>query len=238
MSALGVLGIALCGAVIAALRPHVRRPASVTRERLRLLKLAVVARSLAASWLALLLLFEVLGYAARLPAPRSWAVGTPALLVGVAWIGNAAAGLWCLPWLAPSDVALGLATPGHRGKIVRYGLTRLTLLTRAGWLLQVPYLALLHRPAAVRATEHRERLELRFQRPRWTEEELSLLRQAAIFSPYRDMTLPVRISRRGDSVTVELGASRDAAEAHLRRSLEQLVAGLDAPRQRELPEDT
>lgn len=228
MSTAGLLSIALCGGVIATLRPHARAPRSLTRGRLLLLKLAVVARSFAASWVVWLLLLELLAYAARLPAPRNWAVWAPGLLAGLLWMSNAAAGLWCLPWLATSDVALGIVAAGHRGRILRYGLARLTLLTGSGWLVQVPYLALLHRPPAVRAADHRERLTLHFQRQHWTDEEFARLRQAAVLSPYRDVTVPARISRRAGCVTVEISASRDAAEVHLREALEQLVVGLDA----------
>lgn len=221
-----VVIIAAAAALLGVLGPYVHRSAEPRRQRAALVKAASAVRMLASATIVLLLLWELVERTGTWALPVRWAIWSAALVLALVWVGNVLAGLWVLlPFVGAEPGALVVAS-GHRGKIVGYGSSRLELSTRNGWSVHVPYLRLVYEPLLVRARDRPRRVELEFQRARWSEEQLASLRQAALLSPYRDLTSPVGVTRQADVVTVHIGLCHPGAQTQLRHFLEHVISEL------------
>ena len=94
----------------------------------------------------------------------------------------------------------------------------------AGWSAHLPYWIVALRPLRTSPRGGPCWFELRLRQDHWSDEELRLLRQAAIFSPYRDITSTVTVTRQSQIVTIRLGLTARSTEFRVQRQLEQALA--------------
>jgi hypothetical protein len=143
---------------------------------------------------------------------------------------NACAGLWLLSPFVGADLGLEVIASSTRGTIVGYGWARLEVTTPTGWTAHVPYASLALRPFVVCRQDGPRVVELVLRREHWHDAELQYLRQLAVLSPYRDPSVPVRVSRRARVATVRFGlaqrATRESALRHLERGLSSSESSL------------
>lgn len=162
--------------------------------------------------------------------PVRWALGAAGALCALPWLANAVAGLWLLSPFFRARPGDAIEACGQRGTLVGFGATRLELRTEAGWTAYLPYAAVAWGPVLIGDPSRARGTRFRIERQDWTDDELQLLREAAILAPYRDLSIPVRLSRRGNVVSVHLGLSRPGAEARMRRFLDAALSRPEARR--------
>jgi hypothetical protein len=124
------------------------------------------------------------------------------------------------------ELGLEVVAAGRRGQVSGYGVTRLEVSTHAGWSAHLPYWLVALRPIRTSPRGGPSWVELTLRQEHWSEGELRVLRQAAIFSPYRDITSTVTVTRRSQSVTIRLGLTARSSEQRVQRQLEQALAEL------------
>jgi hypothetical protein len=183
----------------------------------------------------LLLLLPLSERAAALPPPARWAAWLAAFAAVLFCFVNTVAGLWILSPFVGADLGMEVVAAGRRGRVSAYGLTRLDLLTPAGWSAHLPYWLVALRPLRSSPRGGPCWVELRLRQDHWSDEELRLLRQAAIFSPYRDITSTVTVTRQSQTVTIRLGLTARSPESRVRRQLDQALAELRAHPKRTSP---
>jgi hypothetical protein len=206
------------------------------RRRRAISKVAAAVRITAGAALLMLLLLPLLERAGALPAPARWAAWIAASAAVLLSLINAAAGLWILsPWVGV-DLGMDVIAAGRRGTITGYGVTRLDISTQAGWSAHLPYWLVALRPLRTSPRTGPCWVELRLRHDHWSDGELRLLRQAAIFSPYRDLTASVSVTRRSQLVTIRLGLTARSPESRVQRQLEQALAEHRAHPKRWAPE--
>jgi hypothetical protein len=145
------------------------------------------------------------------------------------------AGLWILSPFVGADLGMEVVAAGRRGRISAYGLTRLDVSTHAGWSTHLPYWLVALRPLRTSPRGGPCWVELRLRQDHWSDEELRALRQAAIFSPYRDITSTVTVTRQSQIVTIRLGLTARSPESRVQRQLDQALAELRAHPKRTSP---
>jgi hypothetical protein len=224
-----ILTIFVAVALLTLLHPHVRSAAPPKQQRATLMKGASAIRLISGALIVLVLLWVAAELAEAWPQPVRWMVWFAALAAALIASGNVLAGLWVLSPFAGVDPGAVVVAAGHRGRVVGYGTGRLELVTRNGWSVRLPYLRLVYQPLLVRRSDRPRRVELAFHRPHWSEEELAHLLQAALLSPYRDLTSPASVVRQADVVTVHLGLCHRGAEPHVRHLLEQVISEFGTP---------
>lgn len=162
--------------------------------------------------------------------PVRWALGAAGVLCALPWLANAVAGLWLLSPFFRARPGDAIAACGQRGTLIGYGATRLELRTAAGWTAYLPYAAVACGPVLIGDPSRARGTLFRIERQDWTDAKLQRLHEAAILAPYRDLSVPVRLSRRGDVVSVHLALSRPGAEARMRRFLDAALTRPDPSR--------
>lgn len=167
-----------------------------------------------------------------LPPPARWLAWGAACLFVLLWCANSLAGLWLLsPFvhLQPGDAVVA---GGQPGRVAGYGLVRLHLLTRQGWRADVPYAAVLLRPLLSKPAAEGLYLDLALRRDDWSAAEIEAVRQAAILTPYRHLSAPVQVERRGRVLRVRLRVARAGVEEDLRQLLAAAAASEGPPPRR------
>jgi hypothetical protein len=193
-----------------------------------------------ASWAALVLrsaaLVVAMAYGAsklwlttaQLAPPARWLLGVGAALL-LPWFGNAAAGLWFLLRVGPAKLNGSLAVQGHAGRARHIGLTRLLLVESGEREVLLPYLGFAWRPLVLSPVAATSAARIVLQRESWSEDQRRFLLQAAILSPYRDVSCPVSVSISGLQAQVAISPLRPEAlellERSLRRALEERERG-------------
>ncbi len=187
---------------------------------------AAQARAVAAARLCLLLftgwlvLLQVIASSADLSPFLRWLVWGASAALALPWLANVGAGLWLLsPFVhaGPGDTVVAC---GQTGRITGYGVARLELATEAGWTAHLLYLAVALRPFLIHPRSRAPVLELTFKREQWTVEQLWALRESAILTPFRDLSVPVTVSQQDEVVRVRLALARPEARERMRRCLE------------------
>jgi hypothetical protein len=206
------------------------------RRRRAISKVVAAVRIAASAALLMLLLVPLLERAAALPAPARWAAWLAASAAMLLCLINAAAGLWILSPFVGVDLGMNVVAAGGRGIITRYGVTRLEISSHAGWSAHLPYWLVALRPLRTSPRTGPRWVELKLRQDQWTDSEVRLLRQAAIFSPYRDITSTVSVTRRSQLVTIRLGLAARGPESRVQRQLEQALAEHRAHPKRRAPE--
>lgn len=214
--------------VLAHLTLQSRSRAAPGPRRRSLLRAAAAVRMLSSVALVILLLIALLEPAATLPPPARWAAWLAAAAVLLSCLINATAGLWILSPFVGVDLGMEVVAAGRRGRVTAFGITRLEVSTHTGWSAQLPYWLVAMRPIRTSPRDGPCWVELRLKQERWSDDELRLLRQAAIFSPYRDITTTVSLARQAEVVTVRLGLTARSRKSQVQRQLEQAVAELRA----------
>lgn len=217
-----------------ALRSQSPPPARGQRRR-AMLKAAAVVRIISSAALVVLLLLPLLEHAAALPLPARWAAWLAASAALLLCFVNATAGLWILSPFVGADLGVEVVAAGRRGRITGYGVMRLEVSTHAGWSAHLPYWLVALRPLRTSPRGGPCWVELRLRQDHWSDNELSHLRQAAIFSPYRDITSTVTVTRQSQVVTIRLGLTARGPEFRVQRQLEQALAELRAHPRRSSP---
>jgi hypothetical protein len=187
-----------------------------------------------ASWAALVLrssaLVVAMAYGAsklwftttHLAPPARWLIGLGAALL-LPWFGNAVAGLWFLLRVGPAKLNGSLAVQGHSGRVRQIGLTRLVLVESGEREVLLPYLGLAWRPLVLSPVAATGASRIVLQRESWSEEQRRFLLQAAILSPYRDVSCPVSVNISGSQANVAISPLRPDALELLERSLERAL---------------
>jgi hypothetical protein len=204
-------------------------------RRRSMIKAVAAVRIISSAALVALLLFPLLERAAALPLPARWVTWLVAFVALLFCFVNAAAGIWILSPFVGADLGMEVVAAGRRGRISAYGLTRLELSTHAGWSAHLPYWLVALRPLRTSPRGGPCWVELRLRQDHWSDKELSLLRQAAIFSPYRDITSKVTVTCKSHLVTIRLGLTAGSLESPVQRQLEQALAELRAQPKRTSP---
>jgi hypothetical protein len=194
------------------------------QRRRAMIKAVAAIRIISSAALLLLLLLPLLERAAALPPPARWAAWLAASAALLFCFVNVTAGLWILSPFAEADLGMEVVAAGRRGRISAYGLTRLDVSTHMGWLAHLPYWLVALRPLRTAPRGGPCWVELRLRQDHWSDDELRLLRQAAIFSPYRDITSTVTVTRRSQIVTIRVGLTARSPEFRVQRQLEQALA--------------
>lgn len=193
-----------------------------SQRRIAWLKGVVALRSVVGTTLAALAFSTVVDIAARASDPVRWTITLVAGGFLLAITLNTLACLWLLSPIVGADLGLAVTAAGQRGTICGYGWARLRLTTHAGWVAHLPYAAIAVRPFIVRGRDGPRVVELTLRREHWDDDELQYLRQVAVLSPYRDPSVPVRVSRRDRVATVRLGlapgVTRERMQHHLERA--------------------
>lgn len=194
------------------------------RRRRAISKVVAAARIAASAALLMLLLVPLLERATGLPPPARWAAWLAASAAVLLCLINAAAGLWILSPFVGVDLGMNVVAAGRRGIITGYGVTRLEVSPREGWSAHLPYWLVALRPLRTSPRTGPCWVELKLRHDHWSDSELRLLRQAAIFSPYRDITSSVSVTRRSQLVTVRIGLTARSPESRVQRQLERALA--------------
>jgi hypothetical protein len=200
-----------------------------------MIKALAAVRIICSAALVVRLVLSLLERTSALPPAARW---TAWLMTSVALLlcfVNATAGLWILSPFVGADLGMDVVAAGQRGKIRGYGLARLEVSTLAGWSAHLPYWLVALRPLRTLPRDGPCSVELRMRQEHWSDTEVSLLRQTAIFSPYRDITSKVMVTRHSRLVTIRLGLTSGSAESQVQRQLEQALAELRAQAKRTSP---
>ncbi len=222
--------------VLAHLALHSRSaPAALGQRRRTVVKAISAVRIVASAALVMLLLSSSLELAATLPPPARWAAWLAAAVALVLCLVNITAGLWVLSPFVGVELGMDVVAAGRRGRISAFGVTRLEVSTHLGWSAHLPYWLVALRPLRTSPRGGPCWVELRLRQEHWSDNELRLLRQAAIFSPYRDITSTVTLTRQSQVVTVRFGLTARGPEARVQRQLEQTIAELRAHPRRTSP---
>jgi hypothetical protein len=200
-----------------------------------MMKAVAAVRIVASATLAVLLLLPLLERADSLPPAARWAAWLAASAALLFCSVNATAGLWILSPFVGLDLGMEVVAAGRRGRISGYGLTRLEVSTHAGWSAHLPYWLVALRPLRTSPRGGPCWVELRLRQDHWSDTELRLIRQAAIFSPYRDITSAVTVRQQSQVVTIRLGLTARSAGVRVQRQLEQALADLRAHPRRTSP---
>lgn len=205
------------------------------KSRHAVIKATAAVRIIASAALGMMLLVLLLERAEALSPPARWAAWLAAAAVLAFVCVNATAGLWILSPFVGVELGMKIVAAGRRGRIGAFGVTRLEVWTPGGWSAHLPYWLVALRPLRTSPRGGPCWVELRLRQEHWSDDELRLLRQAAIFSPYRDITSAVTLTRQSQIVTVRLGLTARSPEARVRRQLEQAIAELRAHPRRTSP---
>jgi len=158
------------------------------------------------------------------PSARWWLWSAAAVLL-LPFLANHLAGIWFLLRLGPRGLDCSLTVLGHSGRLREVGLTRITLVENEGRVVLLPHLPLAWQPLAVAPPAATAVSRILFERECWSDEQRRFLLQAAILSPYRDVTCPVSVSVTGRVATVDITLLRPEAlellERFLQRSMDE-----------------
>lgn len=187
---------------------------------------ASAARLILASAAAALLGLEVAAAARGLPAPAAYAMWLGCGLLSVPWLINLLVGLSLLIRLGNVNLGAQVSAYGHSGKLRGFGLTRLELELTAGRSVFLPYLALSGKPLTLTELSRSVQSRVVMRQADWSDAQLALLHQAAVLSPYRDVSAAVRVEREGaDRAVVHISLIRPGCEAQVERCLRAVLDG-------------
>lgn len=195
-----------------------RDPKRVARARV--VAAARLSLMLLGGWLVL---SQLVGSSRGLSPLLQWSLWVAGALLALPWFANAVAGLWLVsPFVGagPGDTVVACGQPG---RIAGYGIARLELQTETGWTAYLFYLTVALRPFLVSPQSRASLMELAFKKVHWTPEEIAFLRETAVLAPFRDLSVPVTISRHDDVVRVQLALVRPEAQERMRQCLESAL---------------
>lgn len=187
------------------------------------LKVLAALRTILGAALALLAFRALLDATAGTADAMRWTATIAAGGAMLVIVLNALAGVWLLSPFVGADIGAEIDAAGSLGTIRGYGWSSIRVTTHTGWTAHLLFLSVALRPLIVHRQEGPQLVELKLPRDRWSDDELRYAHQLAVLSPYRDPSLPVRVSRRARNATVRFGlarrASRERAQRHLELSL-------------------
>lgn len=187
---------------------------------------ASAVRLLLASAAVALLGLEIAAAARNLPAPGAYSIWLGCGLLSVPWFINLLIGLSLLIRLGNVNLGAQVTACGHSGKLRGFGITRLELELTAGRSVFLPYLAMSGKPLTLTERSRSVQSRVVVQQAAWSDTQLAFLYQAAVLSPYRDVSAAVRVERDGEErAIVHISLIRPGCEPQVTRCLRAALEG-------------